>query len=127
MELFSTKLNTDITKKIILLFLIIIILLILIEVSLRIAGDIYLDRLFVEDRNEKGYLETFNIVALGESTTAGIFVEYNESYPAQLQEMLQRRERIDEFLNTLLKEEDLKELLVDRVKKRGLGSMMMGL
>jgi lysophospholipase L1-like esterase len=56
-------------------------ILLVIEVSLRLMGQISVARQPKEDG-------AFVILALGESSTAGLWVEQNESYPAKLEAML---------------------------------------
>ncbi|MFH1878349.1 MAG: hypothetical protein ABH883_06040, partial [Candidatus Omnitrophota bacterium] len=61
-----------------------------IEIVLRIAGYFYLNRLYTGS-----FLSRFNnadtdinIVCLGESSTAGLWVSWKDSYPKQLQRKL---------------------------------------
>lgn len=68
--------------------LFVFIILLSIEFSLRITGEIYLSKLFVH-RDDQGISEdSFVILTLGESTTAGFGVESYDSYPFQLQQKL---------------------------------------
>ncbi|MBT7391624.1 hypothetical protein HN827_02245 [archaeon] len=69
-------------------FLFIILILISIEISLRVIGDIYLNK--TAFRKNDFYLQdnAINILTLGESSTAGLGVLRNESYPLQLERKL---------------------------------------
>lgn len=61
-----------------------------IEIILRISGYLYLSQLhynnFVNSVNPS--LQNINIVCLGESSTAGLWVDWNDSYPKQLEKKL---------------------------------------
>lgn len=62
------------------------------EIALRVAGNAYLRRLHVQQSTR--YTRSpgaINIVALGESSTAGLWVEPELSYPAQLQRLLREQ------------------------------------
>lgn len=60
-----------------------------VEVILRIAGDLYLKKLYVHQHSYIKLPPTgINVVCLGESSTAGLWVPWRDSYPAQLQAML---------------------------------------
>jgi len=80
------------------------------EIGLRIAGDMYVRQKFsnvqwaIESSGLKtahtnnntasgktGQKEPTNIIALGESSTAGLWVDRPQSYPAQLEVLLQKR------------------------------------
>jgi lysophospholipase L1-like esterase len=54
------------------------------EIILRITGQIYLSRMYVRDLTPGGV----RILCLGESSTQGLGVPYQDSYPAQLQARL---------------------------------------
>ena len=85
-------------------FLFIILILISIEISLRVIGDIYLNK--TAFRKNDFYLQdnAINFLTLGESSTAGLGVLRNESYPLQLERKLKELERF----NTIAKEREAK-------------------
>lgn len=61
----------------------------IIELALRFTGDLYLKKLYIHWRpTEVSSLNSTNIICLGESLTAGLWVNQQESYPFQLQAML---------------------------------------
>jgi lysophospholipase L1-like esterase len=55
------------------------------EAGLRLAGHIYLRRLYTSARDATVPKDALNVVCLGESSTAGLWVEPENSYPAQLE------------------------------------------
>ena len=57
------------------------------EVGLRVAGRLYLRKLYAAGETRPGDIP---VVCLGESSTAGLWVEPRDSYPGQLQEALRR-------------------------------------
>ncbi len=59
--------------------------LVVLEVGLRIAGALYLRRVYAGSRPAPGELV---VLCLGESSTAGLWVTPQESYPARLEAML---------------------------------------
>lgn len=73
------------------IFLIILLSLFCAEIALRVTGDLYLRKLYV---HKYAYLkpspENIVVLCLGESTTAGLWVDWQDSYPAQLKAMLQK-------------------------------------
>lgn len=61
------------------------------EMILRLAGDLYLKKLYVHKYyNAENHPNAVNILCLGESSTAGLWVPWQDSYPAQLQEILRK-------------------------------------
>jgi hypothetical protein len=59
--------------------------LVVVEIGLRVAGHLYLKRLHVHHAKRfAASPDACNIVALGESSTAGLWVEKSKSYPRQL-------------------------------------------
>lgn len=78
-------------KKALLIFLIIVLVIFLLEVMLRIAGFFYLRKLYVLPfYPAKTAGKNINIVCLGESTTAGLWVNWQDSYPKQLEAKLRK-------------------------------------
>lgn len=80
-------------NRISLFFLTTLLICFILEIGLRITGYIYLSKLYVEAykaqcNNSNG--ENINIVCLGESSTAGLWVEWEDSYPKQLEDKLRR-------------------------------------
>jgi lysophospholipase L1-like esterase len=67
--------------------LITVAVLLLIEIALRIGGHLYLQSLYLRDLTPGG----IRIVCLGESSTEGLGVPRQESYPSQLQALLEAR------------------------------------
>ncbi|MBN2368573.1 hypothetical protein JXC34_06135 [Candidatus Woesearchaeota archaeon] len=65
----------------------IVLALLAIEILLRIAGGLYLRSHFSQEQVNGGH----TILALGESSTAGLWVAKGESYPEQLQEKLNEK------------------------------------
>lgn len=62
------------------------------ETSLRIAGNIYLKNLYVHtEGSRKISPNETNIICLGESSTAGLGVDWEDSYPSQLKAMLKKQ------------------------------------
>jgi len=62
------------------------------EITLRIGGYLYLNRLYIElFKNLKPCTDNINIVCLGESSTAGLWVDFEDSYPRQLERKLRNR------------------------------------
>lgn len=61
-----------------------------VEAALRFAGTVYLKRLYVH--TERGSIDPqkTNIVCLGESSTAGLDLPWQDSYPVQLNVMLKK-------------------------------------
>jgi len=78
-------------RKVIFFIIIILSVLLSIEIILRVIGAIYLQTMFMDTRNEYARDNTTIILALGESSTAGLFVQWNESYPAQLEKALREK------------------------------------
>ncbi|MFH0827062.1 MAG: hypothetical protein V1923_04150 [Candidatus Omnitrophota bacterium] len=59
------------------------------ELGLRIAGKLYLKKLYTRShRSGPSAVDSTTIVCLGESSTAGLWVKRKESYPFQLEMML---------------------------------------
>ncbi|MBU1863077.1 MAG: hypothetical protein KKH94_05395 [Candidatus Omnitrophica bacterium] len=74
-----------------LVILIIVIVCVLSECILFFTGKIYSRNLYVHDYTQNTHVAyTTNIICLGESSTAGLWVPKEESYPAQLERLLQR-------------------------------------
>lgn len=64
----------------------------IIEMGLRIAGNIYLKHLYVHTEGKrKNSSDETNIICLGESSTAGLGVDWEDSYPSQLKAMLKKQ------------------------------------
>jgi lysophospholipase L1-like esterase len=70
----------------------IILALLVLEVGLRLAGSIYRQRYvaMLQDRSD-----SIRILCLGESSTAGLWLDPKDSYPKQLEAMLNERYRTD--------------------------------
>lgn len=67
-----------------------------IEIALRLAGQVYLTRLYQGPTSwAANQPEAINVVCLGESSTAGIWVELDGNYPYQLRERLRKHYRND--------------------------------
>ncbi len=80
-------------RKTLLFFLTVILICLVTEMGLRIAGHIYLSKSYIEAYraqygNSKG--ENINIVCLGESSTEGLWVKWEDSYPKQLENQLRQ-------------------------------------
>lgn len=76
-------------KKNILRFLVIVFVILILEVTLHVWGILYLNKFYTESKlREKINSESRMILCLGESSTIGIWVSQNDSYPAQLERML---------------------------------------
>jgi len=72
------------------IFLVILLAVFCVEIALRTAGDLYLRKLYVHKYGRvKGIPENLIVLCLGESTTGGLWVDRQHSYPAQLKTMLQ--------------------------------------
>lgn len=79
-------------KKIIFYFILIGVCVCILEVFLCIAGNLYLNNLYVHTRPQfKSSEEKTVVLCLGESSTAGLYVKRKDSYPAQLKVMLKRQ------------------------------------
>jgi lysophospholipase L1-like esterase len=66
-------------------------ILVLSEIVMRIVGQVYLSSLYVkQNQNNKVTPDRVNILCLGESSTAGLGVEPQQTYPARLQELLRQ-------------------------------------
>jgi len=77
------------TKKSVRIVLLIVVLLVLAESALRIAGYFYLQSFYKRQFEEAfGSGESINIICLGESSTAGLWVDWKDSYPKQMEKML---------------------------------------
>ena len=50
-----------------------------------------------------------------------------EAQSNALQERMEKREEIDQFLTVLLKDKDLRRVLVERIKEQGLGKTLLRL
>jgi len=76
-------------KKTILILIIVLAVLFAVEALLRLSGYIYLSRHYLSmiDRNLNEN-EVVNIICLGESSTAGLWVDWQDSYPRQLEKKL---------------------------------------
>jgi lysophospholipase L1-like esterase len=72
-------------RKILLIFAGILLALIVLEIGLRVAGTIYQRRYFVASSEKP---DSIRILCLGESSTAGLWVEPKDSYPKQLERRL---------------------------------------
>jgi lysophospholipase L1-like esterase len=81
------------SRKLLLGLAVLVLLVVVAETALRVAGHFYLRRLYVH--RAVRFTESPNsirIVALGESSTAGLWVDRRrESYPGQLKDLLQKR------------------------------------
>ena len=79
-------------KKFIFLIIIVLVMLCFFEMALRFTGDWYLKRLYIhrypDHRPSPGKI---NVICLGESSTAGLWVQPQDSYPGQLEAMLRRK------------------------------------
>jgi hypothetical protein len=76
--------------------LILLCLVLALEVSLRIAGYYYRAQFWEETTSNKSFSDQDIIVlAIGESTTAGIWVPREDSYPKQLERLLRAHYRTD--------------------------------
>lgn len=76
-------------KKALSILLIIVLVIFLLEIMLRVAGFFYLRKLYVLPfHNSKTASKNINIVCLGESSTAGLWVNWQDSYPKQLETKL---------------------------------------
>jgi len=80
-------------RKVPLFFLTILLICLVLEIGLRITGYIYLSKSYIEAytvqcNNSKG--ENINIVCLGESSTEGLWVKWEDSYPKQLENKLRQ-------------------------------------
>jgi len=64
--------------------------LVLAEIGLRIVGHRYQSRFWEESAALHGGADRVTILALGESTTAGLWLPGKDSYPKQLERMLRR-------------------------------------
>jgi len=78
------------TKRILSAVCLTILFLCLLELSLRLAGYVYLNRIYREQFLDLCHPtpEDITIVCLGESSTAGLWVSYENSYPKQLERKL---------------------------------------
>lgn len=72
-----------VTKFILVIFLCILLL----EISLRIIGSLYLHKLYLQNFSS-GNSKNTTIICLGESSTGGLWVDWNDSYPKQLERKL---------------------------------------
>lgn len=61
-----------------------------VEIGLRIAGHVLLDVRYAHTKLREFHEGDFNILCLGESTTAGLWVKPEESYPKQLEALLRK-------------------------------------
>src|SRR5215467_4016193 len=68
--------------------LVLIGLVVIIEISLRLVGFWYLANFYRELGAASRIQGSINIVCLGESTTAGLWVKFEDSYPKQLERAL---------------------------------------
>jgi len=68
--------------------LVLIGLVVIIEISLRLVGFWYLANFYRELGAASRIQGSINIVCLGESTTAGLWVKFEDSYPKQLERVL---------------------------------------
>jgi lysophospholipase L1-like esterase len=75
-------------KTSLLFFIIFLSIFCLFEAALRISGNLYLNRLYIRQFVKDIKPEALNIVCLGESSTAGLWVPWQDSYPAQLERTL---------------------------------------
>ena len=73
-------------KKVFIFLFFSVLFLCFIEVGLRITGYFYLSKIYVNNFKSAKY--NFNIVCLGESTTGGLWVDWKDSYPMQLEKKL---------------------------------------
>ena len=79
-------------KKSIIFIVIFLLILFSTELILRLTGDLYIKKLYVHKYyNIKDQPKAINIVCLGESSTAGIWLPWQDSYPAQLQDLLRKK------------------------------------
>ena len=70
------------------ILLVLIGLVVTIEIGLRLVGFLYLANFYRELGAASRIQGAINIVCLGESTTAGLWVKFEDSYPKQLERML---------------------------------------
>ena len=77
------------SKKIIIFIIATLTTICIFEMILRIAGDIYLKQLYVHTEGKRNPGKT-NIICLGESSTAGLDVAWEDSYPSQLKTLLKK-------------------------------------
>ena len=63
-------------------------LVVIVEIGLRLAGFLYLANFYRELDAVSRMQGSINIVCLGESTTAGLWVKFEDSYPKQLESAL---------------------------------------
>ena len=79
-----------ICKKILFYLIFAVIIVCSMEFILRITGDLYLNNLYVQKNAYLRVPSKTTIICLGESSTAGLYVNRQDSYPAQLKEMLKQ-------------------------------------
>ncbi len=79
-------------RKYLLLKIVLIAILVLgaIEITLRIVGNEYITKNYVQDIKGRDIANATVIMAVGESSTVGLWLPYRESYPAQLESRLQK-------------------------------------
>ena len=76
-------------KKIVGRLLVVVFVVSIIEVTLHVWGILYLNRFYIENKSiQKINRESQTVLCLGESSTVGIWVSKNDSYPAKLERML---------------------------------------
>lgn len=80
-------------RKLVLTFLFTLMLAGVAEATLRVVGYFYLSSFYkrqISNRLAPNEGENINILCLGESSTAGLWVDWNDSYPKQLESMLRQ-------------------------------------
>jgi hypothetical protein len=70
------------------ILLVVIALIVIAEIGLRLVGFWYLANFYRELGTASRIQGSINIVCLGESTTAGLWVKFEDSYPKQLERVL---------------------------------------
>ena len=79
------------TKRITTVVLSVVLFIVGFEFLLRLVGFLYLNKLYTTyEGHYTTNSENINIVCLGESSTAGIWVKPEDTYPAQLQKILRK-------------------------------------
>jgi len=79
------------------ILLVVIGLVVTVEISLRLAGFWYLANFYRELGAASRVQGSINIVCLGESTTAGLWVKFEDSYPKQLERVLREFYRTNDI------------------------------
>jgi lysophospholipase L1-like esterase len=77
------------------MLLVVIALVVIVEICLRLVGFSYLATFYRELGAVSHAPGSVNIVCLGESTTAGLWLKFEDSYPKQLERILREHYRTD--------------------------------